>query len=291
MNLTKTSVCIALALTAIAFAGLALVSAQTAADADFDDDGTVGFSDFVAFAGNFGTSQGDGRYDAKYDLNGDGNVGFADFVAFAGFFGQSVPAGDMPASVGFALAMDNSRFAFGITYANDRFYVTGSDLEGRAGTDTVYAYSRYGRRDEAFDFDISDEFDGASGITYANDRFYVVINPEYTDIVKVNAYSRTGIPDPASGFDLFDEIKENALPHGIAYANGRFYVVVVSNIDVESYGATKIVYAYSRSGKRDVAFDFNLNSENRHANGITYANDRFYVVDNADKKVYAYGGL
>ena len=70
--------------------------AQTTADADFDGDGTVGFADFVAFAGNFGTSRGDGRYDARYDLNDDGNVGFADFVAFAGFFGQSSVPNDPP---------------------------------------------------------------------------------------------------------------------------------------------------------------------------------------------------
>ena len=45
-NLAKTSVCVALALTAIAFAGLAFVHAQSAADADFDGDGTVGFQRF-----------------------------------------------------------------------------------------------------------------------------------------------------------------------------------------------------------------------------------------------------
>ena len=79
----------------IAFAGLALY-AQTAADADFDGDGKVGFSDFVAFAGKFGTSRGDGRYEAKYDLDGDGQVGFGDFVAFAGFFGQSAVPNEAP---------------------------------------------------------------------------------------------------------------------------------------------------------------------------------------------------
>ncbi|MCY3766049.1 MAG: SUMF1/EgtB/PvdO family nonheme iron enzyme, partial [Gemmatimonadetes bacterium] len=80
----------------IAFAAPVIVNAQTAKDADFDGDGTVGFNDFVAFAGNFGTSRGDGRYDAKYDLNNDGQVGFADFVAFARFFGQSSVPNDPP---------------------------------------------------------------------------------------------------------------------------------------------------------------------------------------------------
>ncbi len=55
--------------------------------ADFDGDGTVGFADFVQFAGAFGLSRGDAGYDAKFDLDGNGMVGFSDFVIFAGSFG------------------------------------------------------------------------------------------------------------------------------------------------------------------------------------------------------------
>ena len=86
MKLTKRSVGGLLVGMGIVFAGIAFIYSQTAADADFDGDGKVGFSDFVAFAGKFGTSRGDGRYETKYDLDGDGQVGFGDFVAFAGFF-------------------------------------------------------------------------------------------------------------------------------------------------------------------------------------------------------------
>ena len=55
---------------------------------DFDGDGTVGFSDFLQFAAQFGLSQGDTGYDARFDLDGDGAVGFSDFLIFAGSFGQ-----------------------------------------------------------------------------------------------------------------------------------------------------------------------------------------------------------
>ena len=58
---------------------------------DFDGDGTVGFSDFLAFVSGFGTSRGDSRYDARFDLDGDGAVGFPDFLIFAGAFGSRVP--------------------------------------------------------------------------------------------------------------------------------------------------------------------------------------------------------
>ena len=64
---------------------------NAAALSDFDGDRTVGFSDFVIFAGVFGARRGDEKYEAKYDLNGDGEIGFSDFVVFAQNFGKAVP--------------------------------------------------------------------------------------------------------------------------------------------------------------------------------------------------------
>ena len=57
---------------------------------DFDGNGLVDFSDFVAFAGAFGSREGDKEYDTKYDQNADGEVGFDDFVKFANSFGETV---------------------------------------------------------------------------------------------------------------------------------------------------------------------------------------------------------
>ena len=57
---------------------------------DFDGDGTVGFPDFLLFAAQFGFSQGDAGYDARYDLDGDGTIGFGDFLIFANNFGKEV---------------------------------------------------------------------------------------------------------------------------------------------------------------------------------------------------------
>jgi glucose/arabinose dehydrogenase len=56
------------------------VQAQTAADVDFDGNGSIEFDDFLLFAGAFGTNQ------ARYDLNGNGAVDFPDFLIFAGFW-------------------------------------------------------------------------------------------------------------------------------------------------------------------------------------------------------------
>ncbi len=82
-----------LAILALALAMHYSVAAQNNANADFDGDGTVGFSDFLAFAGQYGTQRGDGRYQAKYDLNSDGMIDFADFLLFASSFGNThIPA-------------------------------------------------------------------------------------------------------------------------------------------------------------------------------------------------------
>ena len=55
---------------------------------DFNGDGVVDFGDFFLFAGQFGASRGDGRYEAKYDLDEDDTIGFGDFLIFAGDFGK-----------------------------------------------------------------------------------------------------------------------------------------------------------------------------------------------------------
>ncbi len=57
---------------------------------DFDGNGMVGFSDFVAFARFFGARRGDAKYAAPYDLNHDEEIAFEDFVIFARSFGESV---------------------------------------------------------------------------------------------------------------------------------------------------------------------------------------------------------
>ena len=48
------------------------------------------------------------------------------------------------------------------------------------------------------------------------------------------------------------------------------------------------VYAYTASGERDAAADFDLDGGNRFPAGIAFADGRFHVADSIDDKVYAY---
>lgn len=68
----------------VLFGSWNLVSAQSAADADFDHSGKVDFTDFLEFISAFGSAQ------SKYDLNVSGRVDFEDFLVFIGLFGQTV---------------------------------------------------------------------------------------------------------------------------------------------------------------------------------------------------------
>ena len=56
---------------------------------DEDGDGNVNFTDFLTFAGKFGSRLGQERYDPRCDLNGDGEIGFDDFLIFAADFGST----------------------------------------------------------------------------------------------------------------------------------------------------------------------------------------------------------
>ena len=61
-----------------------LLFAWSAADRDFDGDGTIGFGDFLMFAKAYGTQQSD------YGLSGDGDVDFGDFLMFVQNYGRTV---------------------------------------------------------------------------------------------------------------------------------------------------------------------------------------------------------
>ena len=60
---------------------------------DFNNDGSVDLSDFLAFASMFGTSAGASGYDARGDFDNDGSINLSDFLTFASVFGTTYPVG------------------------------------------------------------------------------------------------------------------------------------------------------------------------------------------------------
>ncbi|HCR18412.1 MAG TPA: hypothetical protein DIU35_13105, partial [Candidatus Latescibacteria bacterium] len=55
--------------------------------ADFDQNGSVEFADFIIFARGYGKSRKDADFDPQLDLNQNDEVDFADFIVFAKNYG------------------------------------------------------------------------------------------------------------------------------------------------------------------------------------------------------------
>jgi hypothetical protein len=56
-------------------------------DADFDQDGVAGGTDFITFKGAFGATTGQPAYNPAVDMDCDGVIGGTDFISFKAEFG------------------------------------------------------------------------------------------------------------------------------------------------------------------------------------------------------------
>ena len=146
------------------------VSVSTAPTPDFDGNGIVNIADFLAFVGQFGNLQDDGKYEAKYDLDSDGVVGISDFLSFVNDFGKEVFSPDGGGS-------GSSATVVSIPDANLRAVI--ADILGKAsGAPITRAEMASLTRLDAPDKNISDltglEF--ATGLTGLNLRYENLIS-------------------------------------------------------------------------------------------------------------------
>ena len=120
------------------------------------------------------------------------------------------------------------------------------------------------------------------GITYYDDKLWVVNSFSQ----RVYAYSTNGTYDADASFSL---IYVNDNSKGIAYGDGKFWVAGW-NYDIPAFqdrGDNKI-YAYNLDGTYNSDASFLLISENDLPFGITYYDDKLWVVDTTANRVYAY---
>jgi len=57
--------------------------------ADLDNDGIVGFTDFLIFLRSFGAQSGDANYNPQTDFDGNGATNFSDFTSFSTHYGNT----------------------------------------------------------------------------------------------------------------------------------------------------------------------------------------------------------
>lgn len=85
--------------------------------ADFNNDGTVGFADFLLFVRSFNTRSGDAGFDGRMDLNGDGSVNLSDFLSFSAAYGTQVDV--EPPGVGYAVYVLDSQIGAALVFDSE----------------------------------------------------------------------------------------------------------------------------------------------------------------------------
>lgn len=166
---------------------------------DFDADGKVDIADLRLFRAAWGSSDGDGGYEARFDLDGDGEIGYGDFIAF--WRGNPSPSvswragdltGDAPTADGRA----------GYPEQGPDDYVDVLDL--MAFADRLFVDSGDAAWDEVFDFAGAD---GVPGLD--EDAFWVDGRVDFYDLAVLaeNWHKGTG---PAHATAL----GQQALPMG-----------------------------------------------------------------------------
>ena len=232
----------------------AAATVAQSADADLNGDGMVGFADFLIFAGMFGANQGDDRYDARADLDGDGAIGFGDFLIFANAFGTSGSGGGgSPDLIVIAPSVSDTLLTPGQMFTLN---VTVRNHGNAQAAETTLTY--YLSTDAAI---------STSDTEVGTDA--------------VGGLAASGTSDKSIGL--------NALSSAGMYYYGACVASVSgeSNADNNCSGGVRVTVSDGGEGGQGSETSFDLDN-NSNPQDILYANDRFYVLDREDARVYGY---
>ena len=249
------------AVVTLTLVGSAFAQTPTAADADFNGNGEVDIPDFFQFADAYGSKSKDANYDAKFDLDGNGEVDNPDYLIFVDLFGQT-------ASVH-------------IPDANLRAVI--ADSLGKASGEAITtAEMATLTRLEAPNKDISD----LTGLKHATNLEWLVLNSNsISDISALSGLTYLRVLDLRENAGLSGPFPTSFT--GLDSLNELYLEGTEMCVPMDAAFQTWLQGINTKTGVFYCA-DFDLAAGNTGPSGITYANNRFYVVDSNDK-VYAYG--
>ena len=115
---------------------------------------------------------------------------------------------------------------------------------------------------------------GSTTTTYTNSALDA--KTEYNYRIAALSTGQTGVTyDSESSFDFINNNNSD-----LAYHDNKFWALRGANDDK--------VYAYNTDGTRDATLDFDLDAAHITPDGITYYDNKFWIIDNSDDKVFAY---
>ena len=150
----------------------------------------------------------------------------------------------------------------------------------------IYAYNADGTRSADDDFDLHADNVGLGGITTYNNKFYVIED----QLFKIFVYNTDGTRDADSDFNLH---VDNGQPTGIASLDDTLWVVDRSDDKVYAYnidGTPAMTTTDDTDTDTDDTdtLDFDLDPANDDATGITFGDNKFWITDDDDEKIYSY---
>ncbi|MCY4491553.1 MAG: hypothetical protein OXC46_08855 [Thaumarchaeota archaeon] len=163
----------------------------------------------------------------------------------------------------------------GITFHDDKFWI----VDNYYNNLKIVTYNPDGTGAGYVNLNLKNK--GPSGIAFGDDKFWVVDRKAH----KVFTYNSDGT-SLGLYFDL--GMREST---GIAFGDDKFWVVYTGFTQEfghsysNEYGS---VVAYNPDGTPDPSSNFDLDSSNNHPAGITFYDDKFWIVDTIDNEVYAY---
>ena len=127
------------------------------------------------------------------------------------------------------------------------------------------------------------DIDVVTGMVFTDNKFWVLSR----DDGKVFVYNSNNTR--ATNFD-FELHPDNNEPYGLAHLDGKFWI---TNQDLRDSNSVDKVFAYNIDGTRahSLDFEFGLEStelDNFYSTDITFANGKFWILDQGETKVYAY---
>ena len=216
---------------------------------DFDGNEIVNLADFLLFVAVFNKSSSDVGFDARMDFDGNEIVNLADFLAFVGVFDTTYSTGGGPGGGGPGGGDSN---VIPPPPDNARYWWDSSIYEYRISWDPTRSATSY-------------------RVYYDSAIFFNVSCP--------------------GGCRRIANVSDTTTAHLSSHRNFRsigYWVRACNDAGCSNYVRAAYVRASEVGGYPLSTAVIGLDTSNDDPTGVTYGNDRFYVVDEYRDKVYAY---
>ena len=227
----------------------AIITFPATGPGDFDGNGIVNLADFLLFVEVFNKSSSDVGFDARMDFDGNGNINLADFLAFVGVFDTTYSTGGGQGGGGQGGGDSN---VIPPPPGNAQYWWDSSIYEYRISWDPTPNATSY-------------------WVYYDSAIFFNVSCP--------------------GGCRRIANVSDTTTAHLSSHRNSRrigYWVRACNDAGCSNYVRAAYVRASEVGGYPLSTAVIGLDTSNDDPTGVTYGNDRFYVVDEYRDKVYAY---